>query len=97
MEDKAIQLIAKLPIKAATKALFNETFQLMVSAKDKPQSSIFRHELQGMLNSLEREEVITLSDLENTNKAIGSVWKAKAKAFHLTKRAIEKAQTTIWN
>lgn len=92
MTDIVLNLIDKLSVKTATKDRFNETYQLMLFTDDKHQCAMFRNELQGMLNSLDTEGIINFSEFDGLGKAFGLVWKNRNKAFHLTKRAIEKAQ-----
>lgn len=91
MEDKVIKLINKLKVKLATKDRFKETFNLMLSTDDKHQCSMFRNELQGMLNSLEAEGIISLYELDVVGTAFGAVWKARNRSFLVTKRAVAKA------
>lgn len=92
MEYKALELIAKLNIQKITKARFNESLQLMLDAKSKSDCSHFRNELQGMLNALEPEGVITYSDFLQLSEIFGGIWKAKAKSFYFTESAIRKAR-----
>lgn len=92
MENKVLELIDMLKITSTTEARFKESFQLMLAAKSITDATNFRFELGGMLSSLEAESVITTAELENINKAIGTFWKAKSRAFYFTERAIEKAQ-----
>jgi hypothetical protein len=94
MQTKALGLIESLRIKSVTKGRFIDALQLMVDAKDEARCSIFRNELQGMLNALEPEGIVSLFEFEQLGTVFGVIWKAKAKSFYLTKKAIEKAQLT---
>lgn len=73
MTSKVHLLIDSLTIKPASNARFKETFQLMLATDDKHRCSMFRNELQGMLNSLETEGIISMAELAEVGKAFGAV------------------------
>lgn len=93
MQSQAIDQVNSLNVKAVTKVRFGETLQLMLDSEDKKYCSIFRNELQGMLNALELECIISTEEHKRLSETFGSLWKAKAKAFYLTSRAVEKTQS----
>lgn len=94
MESEVKSLINMLSIKNATKVRFHETFKLMLDTEDKQYCSIFRNELQGMLNALELEEHISKIEHSRLSEAFGTIWKRKVRAFYFTDKAINKAQVT---
>jgi hypothetical protein len=92
MQSKAHKLVEQLNVKPVTKERFFEALDLMLGANNESRCSMFRNELQGMINALESEGIISLFEFDELGDAFGSIWKAKAKSFFLTEKAIEKAR-----
>jgi len=79
--DNTKALIQALPMKEATKARMQESLVLMVNARDRARCSQMRFELQGMINALETEEVITIQDLDALGEAFGHLWRSLSQGF----------------
>lgn len=79
--DNITALIQALPMKEATKARMQESLVLMVNARDRGRCSQMRFELQGMINALEAEEVITIQNLDALGKAFGHLWRSLNQGF----------------
>lgn len=82
--DKDIkQLIDNAGLKQLTKDRLNQVYTDMMEAEKRERCSGLRWELQGMINTLQTEGIISLSELDCLGTAFGNVWKARDRAFYI--------------
>lgn len=74
-------MIQSLPIREETKARMQQSLALMVSARDRARCTQMRFELQGMINALETEGVISIGDMDAIGAAFGRLWRTICQDF----------------
>jgi hypothetical protein len=89
--EKSNTLIKALKVSPVTKSRLLESVMLMYSTDCQKRCQNFRFELQGTLNALESEGIISLTQFTQLGEAVGNLWKKRNRSFYLTTRAIEKA------
>ena len=83
-------LVAELPVSAATKQYLKDTAQEMVQCKDEKKGWFSRCEFQGAINLLATEGVISEAAHIGLGDAIGKLWKPLM--FALIAARIEQAE-----
>ncbi|QLI60464.1 hypothetical protein IBG34_23205 (plasmid) [Aeromonas media] len=79
--DNITTMIQALPVREATKARMQESLEVMASARDRARCSQMRFELQGMINTLETEGLISIQELDAMGAAFGRLWRTLSQGF----------------
>ncbi len=78
---KVEEMFAGLPVKSQSKTYLNELLQEMVQSTSEKKGWGCRYELQGAINLLAAEGILSDQEHEDFNEAIGALWKPLMLSF----------------
>ena len=91
--EKAVSLIDQTTLSDRTKDILKETLSLMLESNSKESCTNFRFELQGIINALAAETLISKNQHSCLGSAFGDIAKRLYKSFYFTTKALEKAMS----